>query len=386
MDKHNAEDENSKKRRILTCRDERIQKLIENHGGEIDGDVLESLKENRGRLSDEDYSIAKNFIESLDNYIKDNQGHFDKLKEYYFQLEKLILGDNYLKKFDDKLFRPNRTIFNICKGQLNEIITTKTQVPTKEDDIAQQNFNELVINKCANSEREIHELREKVDILIEEKRKFKQLRKYFYDGEIKLLKTWLKNSTSNPNFNSDFDLSLLYQATEHGFGASNFHNRVDKINNIIVFIITETSGTKRRFGAFTPCEFSSSNGWVQESLRKIDDQLDTAGFIFSFDGNVIFKLKKEVRDRALSDFSNKGPCFGSGPDLYISDNSNINYSSESNLGNSYNISGVSYKDPDPNNDLMIPLDSERAKSYLAGSEKFKVKEMFVFKVEGLNIY
>lgn len=88
-------------------------------------------------------------------------------------------------------------------------------------------------------------------------------------------------------------------------------------------------------------------------------------FLFSLDG----KTKHEIYDNqweALGGSFNDGPCFGT--DLVLKDNCNVNSSSFSNLGSTYALpEGTTYR-------------SARARSHLAGTNKFQVEEYEVFKV------
>jgi len=60
-----------------------------------------------------------------------------------------------------------------------------------------------------------------------------------------------------------------------------------------------------------------------------------------------------------------GPTFGNGHDFMISDQSNTNANSGSNLGYSYQFD-------------LYPYGSAAAKSFLAGSSNFRVDEVEVF--------
>ncbi len=63
-----------------------------------------------------------------------------------------------------------------------------------------------------------------------------------------------------------------------------------------------------------------------------------------------------------------GPVFGCGPGILIHENSNMNKDSYSHLG----ITGGAYKHPE------YAENSGEAKSFLAGSERFKVLEIEVY--------
>lgn len=63
--------------------------------------------------------------------------------------------------------------------------------------------------------------------------------------------------------------------------------------------------------------------------------------------------------------SSNGPIFGGGIDLFISDNSNINFKSYSNLGKNYKHPIYSYE-------------SYEAKTFLAGTEYFSILDIEVY--------
>jgi hypothetical protein len=73
-------------------------------------------------------------------------------------------------------------------------------------------------------------------------------------------------------------------------------------------------------------------------------------------------------DSAIYGYSSYGPTFGGGFDIYVSDSSNTNRYSYSNLGNSYQL---------PKN---ITYGSVEARNYLAGSLKWKTTEIEVYQV------
>ena len=165
-----------------------------------------------------------------------------------------------------------------------------------------------------------------------------------------------------PNELKGFILFSLYKATRDGFSSKNFHEKVDYYPNTLTII---TSEHNLRFGAFTPIEFTSSNEF------KADNSMKT--FLFSLSKQTKFALKSSHYDNTIYDCSTYGPVFGGGNskgnDIQISSNADKNTNSYTNLLNSFE-----------NNYINMSYNTEYAKSYLAGSYSFKVKEVEVFQV------
>ena len=161
-----------------------------------------------------------------------------------------------------------------------------------------------------------------------------------------------------PNEYKNFNCSLLYKASVHGFQASTYHSKVDGIPFTITIITVENG---RRFGVYTPSVSSSSNTYVADETL--------TSFIFSLDKKTKFTLKIVCKDNAIYDISNCGPSFGTGNDIYISDKSNENSNSYTNLLAAYE-----------NNSLNMTNGTEAAKNYLAGSYNFKTKEIEVLQL------
>jgi len=147
---------------------------------------------------------------------------------------------------------------------------------------------------------------------------------------------------------------MIYQATRDGFASSTFHSKCDNKPNTLV-IIRSTSGNV--FGGYTEQSWSGDSGYTT----------DPNAFIFSLINkqNKPLKMKCSKCEKALYCHRSYGPIFGGGHNLYISNNSNTNNDSHSNLGNSYSFPDYAYG-------------SEEAKSFLAGSYKFQVSEIEVY--------
>ena len=91
-------------------------------------------------------------------------------------------------------------------------------------------------------------------------------------------------------------------------------------------------------------------------------------FLFSLKNsdNQHYKMTVAKPKYTIRCYYAKGPTFGKGYDLQISDNSHVNNNSNSNLGNTYKLpAGYVY-------------DTDQARSLLAGTRNFKVDEYEVF--------
>lgn len=151
---------------------------------------------------------------------------------------------------------------------------------------------------------------------------------------------------------------LLYRASEHGFSARDFHFRCDEMPDTLTII---KSSNGNIFGGFVDAT------WQSKSQYKQSDK----AFIFSLINQCEKPFKADVTpaksNRAIYCDANNGPSFGSGLDIYISNNSNAGAENYSNFS-------LSYVHPD------YAYGSTQAKSILAGSYNFKVSDIEVFKM------
>ena len=121
--------------------------------------------------------------------------------------------------------------------------------------------------------------------------------------------------------------NLLYRASRNGYRAEDFHEKCDGKKNTIVFVQARNG---RRFGGFTEAKWDKSNGYKSSS----------AGFLFSLDNKEIYYNKKNEYD--IYCYSDKGPTFGGGHDLFIDDNCNRDNESFDNSNHSYDTYGKKY--------------------------------------------
>lgn len=108
-------------------------------------------------------------------------------------------------------------------------------------------------------------------------------------------------------------LYLCYRATTDGDKAISFHEKCDRLKNIIILISTSNG---KKFGGFSSESWDSYN---QELWKKDDD-----AFIFSIDNYKYYKVIKP--ERAICCHKDYGPYFGNG-EILIPDNFFLNPSS-----------------------------------------------------------
>ncbi len=159
-------------------------------------------------------------------------------------------------------------------------------------------------------------------------------------------------------FNVNQKWSLIYRASQDGFEAANFHFKCDNKPNTLVVIKSENGNV---FGGYTEQSWHYETGGSSKN--------DPKSFIFSLTNNENNPLKiKWSKNIAILCDNTWGPKFGGSKgvasDIFITDKSNTNLC-HSNLG-------TSFVHPD------YVCGSNEAKSFLAGSNIFKVSEIEVY--------
>jgi len=154
--------------------------------------------------------------------------------------------------------------------------------------------------------------------------------------------------------------NLIYRASKDGFEASSFHSKCDKQLNTLVIIKSENDNI---FGGYTEQDWTST-----ESFKN-----DKNFYVFSLINkrDTPLKLTSSEATKGIWCRSVRGPKFGLGPSFQISDNSNHNSESLSNLG----ITKTFFKHPYYADNLL------EAQSFLAGTKNFKVLEIEAYTLE-----
>jgi len=126
------------------------------------------------------------------------------------------------------------------------------------------------------------------------------------EEDFKLIKSWLPQQYK-------CDLELLYRSSTDGKTAQNFHNKCDKKGPTLVLIKCKFHGASHSsiIGGFT------DQSW---DINKNQHVTSTQSFIFSITSGVKCPVKSAASHLAVHVGGPHGPVFGSGNDIYISDN------------------------------------------------------------------
>ena len=151
-----------------------------------------------------------------------------------------------------------------------------------------------------------------------------------------------------------FKLEKIMTGSKDGFSSEKFNELCVNQGPTLTVI---QSHLDLLFGGFT------SVNWRKETNSHSQDE---SAFIFSLTKN---SIHRPYQNKDYTIFKCGILAFGGSPsDIYLNDNCNTGMSSHCNLGSTYSLpEGLIYG-------------SEGAKSYLAGSYQFKVKDFEVFKV------
>lgn len=124
------------------------------------------------------------------------------------------------------------------------------------------------------------------------------------------------------NLNTNrINFKLLYRASRDGFGAQDFHSKCDDYARTLTIIKTSDLHV---FGGWTSASWASKGMW----------KTDETAFLFSYINKTNEKMIIKCTQPQYAIYCNAiyGPTFGGGHSIYISDQSNTNTMSHSNLG------------------------------------------------------
>ena len=142
------------------------------------------------------------------------------------------------------------------------------------------------------------------------------------------------------------NLNLIYRRSRDGFTSKAFHSKCEYSKFPTISFIK--SDKNKIFGGYT------EQTWEGNGVYKNDRK----AFLFSFSNNEKYPIKPS--QSAFYAISSNSVTYGSGYDIYISDNCNTNSTSYANFAHS-----------------SITEDS---KIYLAGAYNFKVIEIEIFTI------
>jgi hypothetical protein len=149
---------------------------------------------------------------------------------------------------------------------------------------------------------------------------------------------------------------LLYRASEHGFGADDFHSKCDDHENTLTIL----KANECIFGGFASTSWDSTSQW----------KTDPNAYLFSLTNKENMPCKMNLKPNhfrfAIYCSSYYGPMFGdSNGDLCIASDANTNTNSHAELCRSFNHPKYIHG-------------TDEAQSFLAGSFRFKVDEIEVY--------
>jgi len=366
---------------------------------------LKNLIESQSYLSQEEISLKKKLEESIQKFFQfydeltQNKAKlpsqvFDHFQEIRFQIDehreevKKRIDEIALKMIDET--KKNEEIYlNNLKENLSSLDDCKsldTQLNEIEETFRNPNLLIGTIKEMQRKQEEsLKDIQSKLNqmtkVHLKATNEFRpnlyliDLERTCSFGLIKLNACWLNYNTltlymseilTNQRqslielceFSQKDKWSLLYRGTRDGFGAVEFHSRCDGHSNTLT--ILKAKQTSYIFGGFTTVSWESSGRWKS----------DPNAFIFSLTNrdNQPCKMKSDPARSQFSIYcdSDNGPSFG--VDIHIADNANTTDESYSDLGDCYKH-------------LQYAEGTNEAKTFLAGSFRFQLDEIEVFKKE-----
>jgi hypothetical protein len=323
-----------KKFNLIKLRINNRTDLVKEHCVDLRSDVQLKAEEAIQQVND----ISSKIIEEIDEYEREliefnktNSKSLDVFNDVVKELESFhTLSIEYLNKneIDDKLVKKsNEEAANLIKRADIEIENLKSIIFDRN--ILKFEKNNEKLNDTIFGTLKTYKM---INFLILSKQS--QVKKLFSLCEFPVHQKW----------------NLIYRASQDGFEASQFHTKCENKPNTLV-VIKSTNGNV--FGGYTEQTWNPSNNY----------KADPNSFIFSLINKLNKPLKIKWSQNGIFCNSSHGPLFGG--DIVITDKSNTNTNSSSNLGHSY-------IHPDYANG------SNEARSFLAGSYNFQVSEIEVY--------
>lgn len=154
---------------------------------------------------------------------------------------------------------------------------------------------------------------------------------------------------------------LIFRGSQYNFQSALFKDKCQGRPNTLMIAKSDKG---QIFGGFTPAR------WLNTKEKEFVGDPSATSFLFSLDHSLVFPIKRNQLDYAISAYGGWGPIFGSpyGPDLSISDKCHLNDNSCSSLGSHYDIP------------INVKEYSNEAFSLLAGAKKFKVVEYEIYEL------
>ena len=250
---------------------------------------------------------------------------FDTIKEIYNFLKNIVLEKITTMIYEDNIIKLKIDLPSLIKNDpsneviimlpkecvdVNEILNSLIE-KTKEIDILKKRIDYLYsyLNIKENNMEQIQP-----ENLIKDDLSYKMFdsihSKIFKSNkEISFLLNHIENSLNQKIKN----IELIYRCSKDGDNSKRFHSLCDGKENTLTIVTTSVG---KRFGGFTTKEWNSFGNYSE----------DENAFLFSFEYNEFYPIKKEQKCYAIYCHKNYGPAFGKGPDFYISSNCRNNSS------------------------------------------------------------
>lgn len=247
-----------------------------------------------------------------------------------------------IKKKERQISESINELYEIIKKQQKEFNDLRTTI--NEQQIEIKKLNEIIKESRDNQQKILDGQDIRINKLEEKLKEVENSNEYRLFSKSKIIRNEYKKEEKlkewiNPN--KEINFKLLFRKTRDGSNGTDFHRYCDNKGPTLILIETNKG---KIFGGYTPINLESPD---------YQDKIDDLTFIFSLNSMTKFtKYKEGYSIRLNKDF---GPIFGTGHDFYLNQDMNLGYCNNGNY-----LRNRELKD---------------------GEEKFKVKEIEIYKVE-----
>ena len=288
--------DNSRKEKNIDFLKKEVNKTNEIHSknlkttklylGILQSNITRMHNYNRNHLNKEINKNKKN----INNIKIDLEVITDKLEYLNQTINKILLSKSKKEKNIDC-----KNKFNLTGEERSLIIDDLQKVVNSKISIGVTEINEEIVKMKDNLKR------------FDKEKNINELDNFDY------FKSFI-NEELQKSFNKKInEYKILYRASKDGFNVENFHAKCDGKGSTLTIILTKT---KELLGGFAKYSWNKNNEYKK----------GREGFIFSINNNIISKTGKYN----IYCKKENGPVFGNF-DIFISNNSNLNYESYYNI-------------------------------------------------------
>ena len=288
--------DNSRKEKNIDFLKKEVNKTNEIHSknlkttklylGILQSNITRMHNYNRNHLNKEINKNKKN----INNIKIDLEVITDKLEYLNQTINKILLSKSKKEKNIDC-----KNKFNLTGEERSLIIDDLQKVVNSKISIGVTEINKEIVKMKDNLKR------------FDKEKNINELDNFDY------FKSFI-NEELQKSFNKKInEYKILYRASKDGFNVENFHAKCDGKGSTLTIILTKT---KELLGGFAKYSWNKNNEYKK----------GREGFIFSINNNIISKTGKYN----IYCKKENGPVFGNF-DIFISNNSNLNYESYYNI-------------------------------------------------------